>query len=132
MYTHTQRDTMKGYANWLGSMSWDIFSTVTYRYDVKEKQNYRIMTALEKYLQTLKKPFKMFWVTEFTNYNYNTHNHLLVKGDIVDNINYHLRSKSLIGDYVKHYQYEKEASLYVSKFICDEKTNWNISEYTDK
>ena len=132
MYTPKQRDTLKGYANWLGSMSWDIFSTVTYRYDVKEKQNYRIMTALEKYLQTLKKPFKMFWVTEFTNYNYNTHNHLLLKGDIVDNINYHLRSKSLIGDYVKHYQYEKEASLYVSKFICDEKTNWNISEYTDK
>jgi len=132
MYTRKQRDTIKGYANWLGSMSWDIFSTVTYRYDVKEKQNYRIMTALEKYLQTLKKPFKMFWVTEFTNYNYNTHNHLLLKGDIVDNINYHLRSKSLIGDYVKHYQYEKEASLYVSKFICDEKTNWNISENTDK
>lgn len=132
MYTHKQRDTIKGYANWLGSMSWDIFSTITYRYDVKEKQNYKIMTALEKYLQTLKKPFKMFWVTEFTNYNYNTHNHLLVKGDIVDNINYHLKSKSLIGDNVKHYQYEKEASLYVSKFICDEKTNWNISKSTDK
>ena len=126
MYTHTQRDTIIGYANWLGSMSWDIFSTITYRYDVKEKQNYRIMTALEKYLQTLKKPFKMFWVAEFTNYNYNTHNHLLVKGDIVNNINYHLKSKSLIGDYVKHYQYEKEASLYVSKFICDRKTNWNM------
>ena len=90
------------------------------------------MTALEKYLQTLKKPFKMFWVTEFTNYNYNTHNHLLLKGDVVDNINYHLRSNSLIGDKVKHLPYEKEASFYVSKFICDEKTNWNISENTDK
>ena len=132
MYTHKQRDTIKGYANWLGSMSWDIFSTVTYRYDVKEKQNYRIMTALEKYLQTLKKPFKMFWVTEFTNYNYNTHNHLLVKGDIVDNINYHLKSKSLTGKHVRHEPYEKEASIYVSKFICDRKTNWNISENTDE
>ena len=132
MYTHKQRDTIKGYANWLGSMSWDIFSTITYRYDVKKWQNYNIMTSLEKYLQTLKKPFKMFWVTEFTNYNYNTHNHLLVKGDIVDNINYHLKSKSLTGKHVKHEPYEKEASLYVSKFICDEKTNWNISKSTDK
>ena len=126
MYTDKQKETVKEMSNWLGSMSWDIFSTVTYRYDIKEKQNYRIMTALEKYLQTLKKPFKMFWVTEFTNYNYNTHNHLLVKGDIVGDINYHLRSKSLIGDHVKHLPYEKSASMYVSKFICDTKTNWGI------
>ena len=132
MYTQPQKEIVRGYANWLGSMSWDIFSTLTYRYDIKAKQNFRIMTALEKYLQTLKKPFKMFWVTEFTNYNYNTHNHLLVKGDIVGDINYHLRSKSLIGDKFKHLPYEKEASIYVSKFICDRKTNWNISESTDK
>ena len=132
MYTPQQREPVMNMAKWLGSMSWDIFSTLTYRYDVKTKQNFRIMTALEKYLQTLKKPFKMFWVTEFTNYNYNTHNHLLVKGDIVGDINYHLKSKSLISDKVKHLPYEKEASIYVSKFICDRKTNWNISEYTDR
>ena len=70
--------------------------------------------------------FNLFWVTEFTNYNYNTHNHLLVKGDIVDNINYHLKSKSLIGDHVKHLPYEKSASIYVSKFLCDEKVNYNM------
>ena len=29
--------------------------------------------------EKLKKPFNMFWVTEFTNYDYSTHNHLLVK-----------------------------------------------------
>ena len=128
MYTHKQRETVKEMSNWLDKMKWDIFSTVTYRYDIKEKQNYNIMTALEKYLQTLKKPFKMFWVTEFTNYNYNTHNHLLLKGDVVDSINYHLRSKSLIADHVKHYQYEDGANIYVAKYICDEKTNWSISK----
>ena len=132
MYTLQQKKTVVKMGEWLGSMPWDTFSTITYRYDVKEKQNYNIMKGLEEYLKSLNKPFNMFWVTEFTNYNYNTHNHLLLKGDIVDDINYHLRSKSLIGDYVKHYQYEKEASLYVSKFICYEKTNWNISESTDK
>jgi len=132
MYTTQQSKVVRSYADWLKQTTWDIFSTLTFRYDVKEKQNYRIMTALEKYLQTLKKPFKMFWVTEFTNYNYNTHNHLLVKGDIVEDINYHLKSKSLISDKVKHLPYEKESSIYVSKYICDRKTNWNISESTDK
>ena len=126
MYTQKQRQTVMSYANWLAETKWDIFSTITYRYDIKPKQNYRIMTDLERHLMTLDKPLKLFWVTEFTNYNYNTHNHLLVKGDIVRDINYHLRSKSLIGDHVKHLPYEKSASMYVSKFICDEKTNYGF------
>ena len=126
MYTQQQRKTVINYANWLGSMPWDIFSTITYRYDIKPKQNFRIMKGLERYLESLKKPFNLFWVTEYTNHNYNTHNHLLVKGNIVGDINYHLKSKSLIGDHVKHLPYRKESSMYVSKFICDEKVNYNL------
>ena len=126
MYTQQQSQTVRAMGNWLGGMPWDIFSTITYRYDIKAKQNYDIMTDLERYLMTLDKPFNMFWVTEFTNYNYNTHNHLLVKGDIVKDINYHLKSKSLIGDHVKHLPYEEGASTYVSKYICDTKTNWGL------
>ena len=126
MYTPQQSQTVKQMSNWLVQTNWDYFSTITYRYDVKSKQNLRIMTGLEDYLKSLRKPFDMFWVTEFTNYNYNTHNHLLVKGDIVDNINYHLKSKSLIGDHVKHLPYEESASIYVSKYVCDTKTNWGI------
>jgi len=126
MYTPQQSKIVTTMGNWLGETKWDIFSTITYRYDVKAKQNFKIMTGLEEYLKTLNKPFNMFWVTEYTNYNYNTHNHLLVKGDIVGDINSHLRSKSLIGDHVKHLPYEKSASMYVSKFICDTKTNWGI------
>jgi hypothetical protein len=128
MYTQQQNQVVTSMANWLGKTKWETFSTITYRYDVKEKQNYRIMTNLERYLMTLDKPLKLFWVTEFTNYNYNTHNHLLVKGDIAGDINYHLKSKSLIGDHVKHLPYEKSAAMYVSKFICDDKTNWGIIE----
>ena len=126
MYTQKQRKTVTSMGNWLGKTKWDYFSTITYRYDIKEKQNYRIMKGLERYLEKLKKPFNMFWVTEFTNYNYNTHNHLLLKGDIVNDITYHLKGKSLIGDYVKHLPYEEGASMYVSKYICDTKTNWGI------
>ena len=126
MYINKQREIVKSMGNWLGGMPWDIFSTITYRYDIKPKQNFRIMKGLERYLEKLKKPFSMFWVTEYTNYDYNTHNHLLVKGDIVGDINYHLKSKSLIGDHVKHLPYEKSASMYVAKYIFDNKTNWNI------
>ena len=126
MYTQQQRQTVRAMGNWLGSMPWDIFSTITYRYDIKAKQNYKIMTGLENYLKSLSKPFNMFWVTEFTNYNYNTHNHLLLKGDIVKDINSHLRSKGLIGKHVKHEPYEEGANMYVSKFICDEKVNYNL------
>jgi hypothetical protein len=126
MYTQQQRQVVTSMANWLGKTKWETFSTITYRYDVKAKQNFRIMTGLEEYLNSLNKPFNLFWVTEFTNYNYNTHNHLLLKGDIVRDIEYHLRSKSLIGDHVKHLPYEKSASMYVSKFICDTKTNWGL------
>ena len=126
MYTLQQSQTVRAMGNWLAETKWDIFSTITYRYDIKEKQNYRIMKGLERYLEKLKKPFNMFWVTEFTNYNFNTHNHLLIKGDIKNDVNYHLKSKSLIGDHVKHEPYKEGASMYVSKYICDEKTNWGI------
>ena len=126
MYTNKQREIVKSTGNWLGGMPWDIFSTITYRYDIKSKQNFRIMKGLERYLEKLKKPFNLFWVTEYTNYDYNTHNHLLVKGDIVGDINYHLKSKSLIGDHVKHLPYEKSASMYVSKFICDDKIDYGF------
>ena len=126
MYTLQQSKIVTSMGNWLGKTKWDTFSTITYRYDIKAKQNFKIMTGLEEYLKSLDKPFNMFWVTEFTNYNYNTHNHLLVKGDIVGDINSHLKSKSLIGDHVKHLPYEKSASMYVSKYICDTKTNWGL------
>ena len=126
MYTQQQRETVRAYGNWLGGMPWDTFSTITYRYDVKAKRNYDIMTGLEEYLKTLDKQFNMFWVTEFTNYNYNTHNHLLVKGNIVRDIEYHLRCQCLIGKHIKHYPYKEGANMYVSKYICDDKINWGL------
>ena len=126
MYTQQQRQVVTSMGNWLAETNWDICSTITYRYDVKEKQNFRIMTNLERYLMTLDKPLKLFWVTEFTNYNYNTHNHLLLKGDIVRDIEYHLKSKSLIGNHTRYYPYEEGAAMYVSKYVCDDKTNWGL------
>ena len=126
MYINNQKEIVKSYGEWLAQTKWDTFSTITYRYDVKARQNFKIMTGLEEYLKSLNKPFNMFWVTEFTNYNYNTHNHLLLKGDIAGDINYHLRSKGLIGKHVKHEPYEEGASMYVSKFICDDNIDYGF------
>ena len=128
MYIENQRQVVKSMGEWLGGMPWDTFSTITYRYDIKAYQNFKIMTGLEEYLKTLGKPFNMFWVTEYTNYNFSTHNHLLLKGDIKNDVNYHLKSKSLVGDHVKHLPYEDAASMYVSKFTCDDKNDWGIIE----
>ena len=66
MYTTQQSKVVRGYANWLQETDWDIFSTVTYQYDVKPKQNHRIMIGVEEYLKSLKNKFKMFWVMEHT------------------------------------------------------------------
>jgi hypothetical protein len=126
MYINNQKEIVKSYGEWLAQTKWDTFSTITYRYDIKAERNRKIMTGLEEYLKSLDKPFNMFWVTEFTNYNYNTHNHFLLKGDISGDINYHLRSKGLIGKHVKHKPYWEEASMYVAKYICDEKINWGL------
>ena len=50
----------------------------------------------------------------------------VVSGDVIDDIDYHLRSKSLITDHVKHYPYEEGANMYVAKYICDDRTNWGF------
>ena len=52
--------------------------------------------------------------------------HLLVKGDIVGDINSHLISKNIIGKHIKHETYERGASMYVSKFICDDKIDYRF------
>ena len=114
------------YASWLDTQQWDYFSTLTYKFDVRSKANRSNMDRMITDIKSKDKNFNMFWVTEFTNYNFSTHNHLLLKGDIKNDVNYHLKSKSLIGDHVKHEPYKEGASMYVSKYICDEKTNWGI------
>ena len=129
MYTTQQSKVVRGYANWLQETDWDIFSTVTYQYDVKPKQNHRIMMGVEEYLLSLKLKFKMFWVMEHTNYKRSTHNHLLLKGEGVEKeVEYHLRDKGLITDHVKHLPYKEGASLYVAKYLCDSNAEYNIVE----
>ena len=53
MYTLQQKKIVVKMGEWLGSMPWDTFSTITYRYDVKEKQNYNIMKGLSVHVIVL-------------------------------------------------------------------------------
>ena len=51
---------------------------------------------------------------------------LLVKGNIVRDIEYHLRCQCLIGKHIKHLPYKEGANMYVAKYICDDKINWGL------
>ena len=58
MYTQQQSKTVISMANWLAETKWDTFSTITYRYDVKEKQNFKNNDRLwKRYLKNLKQTF---------------------------------------------------------------------------
>ena len=56
MYTPQQSKIVTSMGNWLAETKWDYFSTITYRYDIKAKQNFKIMTGLEEYLKSLDTP----------------------------------------------------------------------------
>ena len=90
-------DLIKSYGDWLGKTNWDYFSTFTFRYDIKQKQNERLMNELRENLQYSGIEHYVFYVTEYTNYNYNTHNHMLIKGNGVNNqIEGYFRAKNLL------------------------------------
>ena len=134
MYTNNTAQLVKVWGNWLNETSWDYFTTITYKYDIKPKRNERIMFDLERSLRSRLKSFKVFWVMEHTSNNYQTHNHLLIKGNgIKEEVNNYLKNKRLVDKrFVKHLEYEKElgATFYVSKFIKSENIKYDIS-YSD-
>ena len=126
MYTNKQKEIVRSYGKWLSNMDWNIFSTFTYRFNIREKQNFNIMTKLEKYLKSQSLSFRMFWVMEYTSNQFSTHNHFLIKGKGVEKkIEYHLKEKGLITNNFKHLDYERGASMYVSKYICNENIKYN-------
>ena len=129
MYINNQKQLVKAWAKTLQKTDWDLFSTITYRYDINPKQNQSIMMRLKDYLLSLKLKFKVFWVMEHNIRGVSTHNHLLIKGERVEQeVEYHLRSKGLITDHVKHLPYEKEASIYVAKYLYDPESQYDIIE----
>lgn len=134
MYANNTAQLVKGWGEWLSETSWDFFTTITYKHNIKPTRNEKIMFDLESTLRSHIKNFKIFWVMEHTSNNYQTHNHLLIKGNgIKDEVNKFLKSKRLVDKrFVKHLEYEKElgATFYVSKFIKSNNIKYGIS-YSD-
>ena len=134
MYTNNTAQLVKEWGNWLGETTWDFFTTITYKHNIKPRRNESIMFDLERTLRSHLKSFKVFWVMEHTSNNYQTHNHLLIKGNgIKDEVNNYLKSKKLVDKrFVKHLEYKKElgATFYVSKFIKSNNIKYGIS-YSD-
>jgi|TARA_B100000768_G_scaffold63272_1_gene61239 hypothetical protein len=134
MYTENTSQLVQTWGNWLNETSWDYFTTITYKHNIKPRRNERIMFDLENSLKSHLKNFKMFWVMEHTSNNYQTHNHLLIKGNgVKEEVNSYLKKKRLVDErFVKHMKYEKGlgASFYVSKYIKSESIKYDIS-YSD-
>jgi hypothetical protein len=121
MYTSNRKQLIKDMGHWLGQFNWDYFSTITYRYDIKPRRNEIIMLDLEKSLTILPIEFQLFWVMEHTSNNYQTHNHLLLKGKgIQTNVNNYFKSKGLVDmRFVKHLPYKQKlgANYYICKYV---------------
>ena len=134
MYLNKTSQLVNIWGNWLGKTNWDFFTTITYKHNIKPGRNERIMLDLEGVLRANLSNFKVFWVMEHTSNNYQTHNHLLIKGcGIKDEVNNYFQSKNLIDPrFVKHIKYQRDlgANYYVSKFINSEKIKYGIS-YSD-
>ena len=109
MYTENTSQLVQTWGNWLNETSWDYFTTITYKHNIKPRRNERIMFDLENSLKSHLKNFKMFWVMEHTSNNYQTHNHLLIKGNgVKEEVNSYLKKKRLVDErFVKHMKYEK-------------------------
>ena len=87
------------------------------------------MIGLRENLKTTGLDHFVFYVTEYTNYNFNTHNHMLIKGEGVNEaVESYLRGKNLLYNNVVHYPYEKTlgANYYVTKFIGSDKIEYGF------
>lgn len=121
MYTTKSKQLVKGWGNWLGTIPWDYFSTITYRVDVSSRRNETIMFSLEKHLSRCLTRYMVFWVMEQTYKNHHTHNHILIQGEnTLECIEKYLTERSLVDKrFIKHEKYNKDlgASFYLSKGI---------------
>jgi hypothetical protein len=108
------------YGKFLNTQDWDYFTTLTYKWDVKQKQNRTYMDRLVDNIKKTGLSFSMFWVSEWHRSGTSTHNHLLIKGDVITSIDKYW-SKNNLGSkkYNKHLVYErhKGASFYLTKYI---------------
>lgn len=136
MYTLESNELVKEWGSWLGSMSWDYFVTITYKFDVTMKQNQRLMNDLSNYLHSSGEGICVFWVTESAYGKAHTHNHMLVMGPNIYRLIFNFFNKrKLISDkFVRFLKYRKNlgANFYVAKYLGSAYTDYGLINTTLK
>ena len=116
------------YANFLNTQKWDYFTTLTYKWDVKQKQNRMNMDRMVGKLQESDTNFNMFWISEWHRSGTSTHSHLLTKGVDVTLIDKYWSNSNLgykkFNDH-KVYEKDKGANFYMAKYI-DKEIDYDI------
>ncbi|MDC0201865.1 hypothetical protein OAJ56_01400 [Flavobacteriales bacterium] len=110
----------RAYGDLLMKEDWSYFSTLTYKWNVKPKANRINMDRLASSLNVIDKRYTMFWAAEWHTTGISLHNHLLVKGDITQDIDRFWTSNRLSDKkFISHIKYEKDkgANFYVSKYL---------------
>ena len=106
-------NTVNEYGKWLNKTNWDVFGTLTYKYNMNERKNRTIMTGLTDSLKAYGLAFNMFWV--FENYS-NPHNHFLLRGGGIALVENYWKGRGYVND-IQQYDSSKGGSWYVSKYI---------------
>ena len=110
----------KEYGKFLNKHNWDYFSTLTYKWDIKQKQNRYNMDRMINSLKKKSISFTMFWISEWHLNGTSMHNHLLLKGNVISNIDSYWVKKNLGSKkYNYHLKYDDKlgASYYLTKYI---------------
>ncbi|MBU2948049.1 rolling circle replication-associated protein [Zobellia uliginosa] len=133
IYTDSTRELVKVWGEFLGTISWDYFSTLTYPFDMNARINERLILKLENELLRHKKTFNFFCVSEYHSNGTQTHNHLLIQGEWVRNFidDYLIRNKLVRKQGLRHLPYDpqKGAPYYISKHINSPNTRHHFNYY---
>ena len=125
------KEQNRQYGEWLSQNEWDLFSTVTYKFNINRRRNRQIMEGFTNSLNKKNIPHKVFWVMEDTSNGYQTHNHLLLEGNTVQyELDKYLKEKNLVDErFVKHITFDSSlgAGHYVAKFITSYNADYDIS-----
>ena len=130
MYTTSKKELVKCWGGFLATINWGHIINITYKFDIKPKRNERLMLQLQDSIQSNCTDPNIFWVMEHTSNNYQTHNHLLIRGEgVKDAVNTFLTSRNLVDPrFVQYIKYNPKlgAAHYVAKYIASKDVSYGI------
>lgn len=136
IYTESTRKLVREWAEFLGTRSWDYFTTITFPFDMNRRNCEQLMIKLHNELMQLKRSFNMFWVAEYHSNGRQAHIHLLIEGKwVVQFLNNYLQRKYRVRKQgIVHFPYDsqKGAAFYISKHIKSPNTVHDFYLFPEK